>query len=498
MQIVKDLCFLDNTASSMTKGRLAVVDIGSISMRLVVYDDVSGYPYMILNQKIWAALAENKGKGTFNLEQDKIERVLSALKWFLWTAKEAGCAQMIIIATSAVREAANGQDFVKLAEQDVFGKIHILSGESEAYLSAIGSMASIPDAKGAIIDLGGGSLELSDTKLKNLTSLPLGALTLKNLSGGDPNAAIEILKKEFKKIKWLSKLTGDQLVAIGSGMRSIARLHMEATNYPLEITHDYTFDAKEGADFCRKLIDGKLSINLDDMPKDYKDVLPYRAAALCAMLELPAIKQVRFATFGLREGILFSQMSSCPVLDDPLKAFAIEKAQRHGKGLKYAISLSDWCKDVLPNISERFIEVAAMFSETGWREQPLYRALSQFNHILGGAYVGAGHNLRVKLALTAFFCHEKNLTKDLALQVKPLISNSDMAECQALGSLFRLAQVLDPGAQGVLDRFSLVYDKSSQYILKAPTDFMAMESEEVTKLLKNVNNYINTYNNLNN
>lgn len=484
MQILDKLAYCTPSAPRISQGRMAVIDIGSSSIRLVIYDDVQGYPFMILNQKIWAAFAENKGEGDgpFRLKQDKIDRALAALEWFVWTARQTQCSHMAVIATSAVREAENGDHFVSLAERKIGGRVHVLSGEAEAHLATTGAMSSIPDAQGVVMDLGGGSLELSDTNQQQFTSLPLGVLSLKNLANNDPVKAKEILSSEFKKIDWLKNLPGKNVVAIGSGMRSIARLHMAAFDYPLEITHDYELPLATGKDFCDKLIRQEdLGLKVRNIAKAYQDVLPYRAAALSALLEVEGIDNVRFATFGIREGVLFSQMASCPVSKDPLKAFALELAHRQGRGMAYGRKLAKWCAELLPNTDKRFLEVAALFAETGWREQALYRAISQYNHVLGGAYVGATHAMRIKLATTAFFCHEDELPESLKPQVEYFLSPQEIAECKAIGSLFELAQFLDPGAIGTLDQFKVVRDNSGAFTLSGPDVFLAMGSEEVAK-----------------
>ena len=494
MKIINQLRFRHPKESFVDKGRLAVIDIGSSSIRLVVYDDVRRYPYMVLNQKVWAVLAEGKTMGAFHLQPEKIQQAKIALGWFKWLATEADCEHLVVVATSAVREAENQNEFIKAAAEVLGGTIHILSGEEEAQLSSLGAVASIPDARGVVIDLGGGSLELSETSLKNFSSLPMGVQVLKNMSGGNPEKAVEILEKELAKIPWLDNVPGGDLVAIGSGMRSIARLHMVSTNYPLDIIHDYKLDKQECMAFCQQLMAGDISADLADLSEQFKSVLPYRAAALYVLLKLDVAQCVRFATFGLREGLLFSQLVACPVLDDPLKAFATEQAKRQGKGLAYSKALASWCKNVMPNTPERFIDVASLFSETGWRAHPLYRAQSHYNRVLGGAYVGASHLERLKLALSAYYGHGMmRLTPEMNHQKERLLTEHDHVECQTLGALFQLAQVLDPGAKGHLDQFQLVRKNGEGYSLNGPKEVMALTSEELQKLVQKASDMLKIY-----
>ena len=494
MKVLNELRFRQPDAPFINKGRLAVVDIGSSSLRLVVFDDVHRYPYMVLNQKIWTSLAADKSDGHFYLKEEKIHQTANALAWFKWLATETDCNHMIAVATSAVREAQNQADFLQAAKQKLGGDVQVLSGQEEAQLSSLGAVVSIPSARGLVMDLGGGSLELSETTLKNFSSLPLGVLVLRNLSGGDAFKAANILENELAAVPWLRDVEGGDAVAIGSGMRSIARLHMAQTDYPIDIIDDYTIEKTEAMAFCENLMAGKVTVKLDDLSPNFKQVLPFRAAALYALLKTNVIARIRFATFGLREGVLFSQLAACPVMDDPLKAFATEQAKRQGRGVAYSKALAKWCKALMPETSPRFIEVAALFSETGWRAHPLYRAQSHFNRVLGGAYVGACHRFRLKLAFAAYYGHGLDgMMPDMGKQKAWLLSEQDHVECRTLGALFQLAQVLDPGAKGSLDQFQLVRKNTGGYTLNGPEAVMGLASEELDRLVKQASDMLAVY-----
>lgn len=478
------LRFQHPDVSAHVHGRLAVIDLGSSTVRLVVYEDPRSYPYMVLNQKVWCALGEGKGKGVFRLAKDKMQRVMAILRWFTWVAREAGAVQVIVFATSAVREAENGKEFAERIHKELGLRVNILTGEDEARLSAVGARLSIPDAQGLVIDLGGGSLEVYSTESGQLVSLPLGVLTLKALAGNCPKKAVEILKEALANVPWLREQAGGSLIAIGSGMRSIARLHMADTRYPMPILHDYRLCRADGEQFCRRLIDGDVSRRLHDMSLAYADVLPYRAAALAAFLESGLCEEVRFATFGLREGVLLTQIGEAPVVKDPLVAFAADHAERSGRGLVYADGLAEWVKRILPDVSWRYLRTCAMFSEIAWREQPIYRAMTAYNQVLGGSYVGAGHNLRMRVALAAFFRHEDKLLPGMKKQLRGIVSPEEIAECQVIGALFNLASLLDPGAKSELDRFRMERHDNGVWYLQAPREFKLMQSEEVAERLK--------------
>jgi exopolyphosphatase/guanosine-5'-triphosphate,3'-diphosphate pyrophosphatase len=491
MDLHRPLRYLNPETPPHEKGRLAVIDIGSSSIRLVVYEDVRAYPYVVINQKVWCALAAGKGLENFRLAEDKITRALGALEWFLWVARQTGADAVLAFATSAVREAVNGPDFVARIKAELGLTVSILSGETESKLSAFGARFSVPDAKGLVVDLGGGSLELFGTETADFACLPLGVLTLKVLSSDTPQKACDILTKAFADVPWLAKAQGPSILAIGSGMRSIARLHMAKVDYPLNIVHDYRLPKADGLAFCEGLMTGDLSPKMADLSKNYRDVMPYRAAALYALLKLPTVREVRFATFGLREGVLFSQSGDVPILHDPLLAFAADLAERDGRGRAYADRLAAWVTPLVPNANRRYLQAAAYLAEISWREQVAYRARTAFDRVLGGSYVAADHALRARLALTCYFRHESTLLPGMETEVKGIVTPADIAEARRVGALFQLAELLDPGARGELMPFRLVRGADGVYRLDAPKAFQTMQSEEVAERLATVNQVFN-------
>ena len=118
--------FIDKTAPRHTQGKLAIIDIGSSMVRLVVYDDITGYPHLILNEKVWVALGEGKKDANFSMAPEKMQRTISVLEWFVWVCEKAGCENVITVATAAVREASNSDAFIKSVRKKT--GLHIVAG----------------------------------------------------------------------------------------------------------------------------------------------------------------------------------------------------------------------------------------------------------------------------------------------------------------------------------------------------------------------------------
>lgn len=475
--------FIYPTEPAHKGGRFAVIDIGSSTMRLVVYDE-GLYPHLFLNHKVRIRFAIEKGEGLFILDEERMDRALNAIEWFLWVCKESNVQTVVATATSAVREAANGKAFVDTIRQKTGLHVEVISGEVEARLSAEGGVISLPDASGLVMDLGGGSLDICETDTKGeFASLPLGVLSLQKLSNNDPFKAVEILKKSLKNVNWLKNKNMRDLVALGAGMRSIASLHMNEKNYPMHILHGYSIPKDEALRYCRKFLEGKIDKKVLHLAKGYEDVMPYRAAALSALLESGEFEQVRFASFGIREGIFFSQIEEGGVGEDPLISYGRDVAERDGRGVEYAMKLADWVKSVLPEMSARVVNAAALFCDTAWREQYNYRASTAFEIVYGSPFVACSHEDRAKISLMVYFAHADELKPNVVERVRGLVSERDMHEAQVVGALFHLAAFLDPGARGMLESYTLKKGDMGTFEIEGPQAFMKMQSESVQKRL---------------
>ncbi len=227
---------------------VAVVDIGSNSVRLVVYDGLRRSPTPVFNEKILCGL----GKGvaiTGKLAEGGIVRALAALRRFRALAKQIGVKQVFAVATAAAREAQNGQAFIESAEEAIGVGINVLTGKEEARYAALGVIAGIPEADGIVGDLGGGSLELIDVqdgKLRDGITLPFGPLRLIDMSGGSIARAKEIVDEYLDKPRY-SKTEGRTFYAVGGTWRNLARLHMAQNKYPLHVLHHYTMTRQQAA-----------------------------------------------------------------------------------------------------------------------------------------------------------------------------------------------------------------------------------------------------------
>src|SRR5436305_4549981 len=230
---------------------VAVIDIGSNSVRLVVYEGLTRSPTPIFNEKVLAGLGREV-QSTGLLAADAIEKAYAALRRFRALCDRMEVAQLWVIATAACREAKNGKTFVADAEKICGVKIEVLSGKREAELSALGVVSGFHKPDGIAGDLGGGSLELTELhghKIKRGVTLPLGGLALQDISSKSIKKAEKIVRASLEDVRLLEAGKGRTFFAIGGTWRALARLHMWQTGYPLHVTHGYVLPAKEAFDF---------------------------------------------------------------------------------------------------------------------------------------------------------------------------------------------------------------------------------------------------------
>ncbi len=237
--------------------RVGVVDIGSNSIRLVVYDGLTRAPISILNQKITVGLGAAV-ESTGRLDDAALEDGIRAAEVLVHMAEAMGVDDVELLATAAVRDAKNGVEFRLRAEKACHRPVRVLSGDEEARMSAIGVVSAMPDATGVIGDLGGGSLELiavENGQIRESVSLRLGPLRRIARADGSVSKAKKVIENEIGKVDWLEKrLKGQALYGVGGAWRGVARVHMAHTDYPLRIVHGYIMDRREAREFGEMLI----------------------------------------------------------------------------------------------------------------------------------------------------------------------------------------------------------------------------------------------------
>ncbi len=470
---------------------VAVVDIGSNSVRLVVYDGLRRSPSPVFNEKILCGL----GKGvaiTGRLGDGAVARALAALRRFRTLAKQIGVKQVFAVATAAAREASNGEQFIEQAEEAVGVGINVLTGKEEARYAALGVIAGIPEADGVVGDLGGGSLELIDVyegKLRDGITLPIGPLRLMDMSGNSIARAKEIVDEYLGKTSILEKLTGRTFYMVGGTWRNLARLHMGHNHYPLHVLHHYRMSRQQAIGVA-DLVSGLSSSSLKDVrqvSRSRSDTLPYGALVLERLLAKSKAEDVVASVYGVREGLLYSKLPRKKMESDALLASCWDFARRYARSPQHELELCDWTDQLFgaSGIKETEVETrlryaACLLADIGWRAHPDYRAERSLGMISQAAFVGIDHPGRVFLALTIFYRYEG---EDMGDGLEHLLDDNQIARAHLLSSIFRLAYILSAAMPGMLPRIGLKQLDGKVLQLVLPRKLKDLMGERVEKRL---------------
>jgi exopolyphosphatase / guanosine-5'-triphosphate,3'-diphosphate pyrophosphatase len=470
---------------------VAVVDIGSNSVRLVVYDGLRRSPTPVFNEKILCGL----GKGiaiTGKLDATAMVRATAALKRFRALAKQMGCHEVYAVATAAAREASNGAEFIEQAEKSLGAGIDILTGKEEARYAALGVIAGIPEADGIVGDLGGGSLELidvKDSKLFDGVTLPLGPLRLIDMSGENMGRARKLVDEYLHDTKVLESLKGRSFYAVGGTWRNLARVHLAHAGYPLHVLHQYTMTRQQARSIA-ELVSGMSSSamkDVKDVSKSRSNTMPYGSMVLERLIEIGKPKDIVCSVYGVREGYLYAKLPRKKAKLDALLSSCWDFARRYARSPEHELELCDWTDQVFgakwfketPE-QQRLRYAACLLADIGWRAHPDYRADRSMSMISQAAFVGIDHPGRVFLSLTIFYRYEGEVMKD---DLTRLLSEEHMERAHLLSSIFRLAYILSAAMPGMLPRIGLSLETNKVLTLTLPNKLKDLMGERVEKRL---------------
>ena len=476
---------------------ISVVDIGSNSVRLVVYEGAVRSPAPLFNEKVLCGLGRTVAS-TGRLDAEAVERAFEALRRFHAINRVLGVKNVRVIATAAVREAANGPEFIARGEQAIGARIAVLSGAREAELAASGTFMGIPQANGIAGDLGGGSLELIDIaggKSTAAVTLPLGGLRLIDTSGNKLDRAIELVDASLAELPWLASGEGRTFYAVGGTWRSLAKLHMDLRKYPLRVMHGYSIESRACIDFCENIRKAKKLADIrgiEEVTRARREVLPYGALVLERLLRRMKPKEVVFSVYGVREGLVFSLLSPAERKRDPLLAFCEDHARLHARSLAHARELCAWTDALFTEPGpretpdeQRLRYAACLISDVGWRAHPDHRGEQSLNTVAHAGLGGIDHEGRISLALTIYFRHGgtgrvSGAEDELPTALRALVSRRTLKRARVLGAAIRAAHMLSIGRPGIIDETPLSYEPG-KLVLKLPATHRDLDGERLRR-----------------
>ncbi|HML11463.1 MAG TPA: Ppx/GppA family phosphatase [Stellaceae bacterium] len=480
--------------ATLSSDRIAVIDIGSNSLRLVVFERLGATLLPLLNEKVMCGLGRGIAR-TGRLNREGIELARDNIQRFVALARALDAGHLMGIATAAVREASDGEEFAADIERRCGLPVRIVNGSEEAQLSAAGVLAGIPGADGVVGDLGGGSVELvriagpsavnGEPAIGEGISLPLGPLRLAEFID-NPRSLLDAVRRHVGSANLLRAAYGKPLYLVGGAWRAIARLHMEQAHYPLHIIHQYTVHRRSAEAFL-EILAGMSRRSLERITainRKRLELVPLGALILNELLAVGGAERIVFSAYGLREGYAYSLLPT-QFDTDPLIAACRGVAISQSPGRSDGDLLEQWTAPVfgeLPPSSRRLHRAACWLSDIAWTEHPDYRAEQAFMRSLRMPIGAIDHAERVFIASVLHARYGGAPDDPIKAPTRPLLDDGEAAEARSLGLALRLAYTLSGGALDLLKDVRLSRDNEI-LLLEFPAHGRLFQGEAVERRL---------------
>ena len=448
--------------SARALSRVGVVDVGSNSVRMVVFDGAARSPAYFYNEKIMCGLGKGLAE-TGRLNPEGRKRALLALKRFALLARDMAIHSLTVVATAATREATDGPEFQAEVLRETGLKLWVVDGAEEARLSAQGVILGWPDAKGIVCDIGGNSMELARIaggRVTRRVTSPLGPFRLQQVKGGVKERQDHIVKI-IKGLQSEMKSEGERIYLVGGSWRVIARLDMERRNYPLTVLHEYRMTPRNLSDTIQWILSSDLALlrARTGTSVERMDLVPLACEVLRELIHILKPSEIDVSAYGIREGLLYEVMPERLRQRDPLIEAAriseLTSSRIPGTGKMLFEFLSPLFPDA-PNAKLRLIKAACLLHDTTWRAHPDYRAEACFDNATRANLGGLDHPGRVFLGMALLHRYKNSRAGSKLEPLFRLLTDDQMAEAEILGKAMRFGAMFaagDPSKAGTLRWF---------------------------------------------
>lgn len=433
--------FEDPSARALS--RVGVVDVGSNSVRLVVFDGAARSPAFFYNEKVMAGLGEGVAE-TGVLSSSGRDRALSALRRFKLIADGMGISPLTAIATAAMREAEDGAAFARQIESETGLKLYVIDGQEEARLSAQGVLLGWPGAYGLVCDIGGSSMELAELRdghVGKRLSSPLGPFRLKTIKGGK-RALRRHIKEVVADLHARMGAQRDRLFLVGGSWRAIARIDMERRGYPLTVLHEYRMSRKavlatieyiERADL--EALRLRCGLGTARMA-----LVPIAAEVLHVLLSTFRPHDIAVSSYGIREGLLYEQMPQRLRDRDPLIEACRFAEAKDARMPGFGRRLYDFILPLFRRASperKRIVKAACLLHDVNWRAHPDYRHEVCFDTATRANLAGLTHEERVFLGVALLHRYKNSRMGSPFATMFDLLGEADLRDAEIVGKAMR-------------------------------------------------------------
>ncbi len=429
--------------SSRKLSRVGVVDVGSNSVRMVVFDGAARSPAYFFNEKIMCALGSGLSE-TGHLNPGGRARALVAIKRFQRLAEEMNLPPLSAVATAAVREADDGAAFCEDVLRETGLTIYVIDGEEEARLSAQGVLLGWPTAEGLVCDIGGSSMELASVghgKVGTRRTSRLGPLKLRDIKGGKKGrdayikSVIGDLREDFPD-------NPKRLFLVGGSWRAIARLDMLRRDYPLRVLHEYRMTPKAVSETIKFIAANDLQDlrSRAGLSEARMDLVPLATEVLKRLVRTFGPREIAISSYGIREGMLYEQMPDILRHRDPLIEACRFAESKDARIRGYGKALYNFVKPLFPGEKYediRLIRAACLLHDVSWRAHPDYRAEVCFDNATRANLGGLKHSERVFLGLALLHRYKNSRDNSPFEELFSLLSEKEIRQAEVLGKAMR-------------------------------------------------------------
>jgi len=477
------------TPSSRAAGaRRAVIDIGSNTVRLVIFGTPFRAPAVLLNEKITARLGKGVAE-TGALTPKAMQATLAALGRFALILRLWGVSEIETVATAAVRDAANGQEFLQSVRALGLSP-RLLTGTEEAEASALGVLGAFPHAQGVVADLGGGSLELvhvAGGQCRHGTSLPYGTLRLPGLRAAGAPAFSRGLRAALAASGW-SGSDGEALYLVGGPHRALATVAMHRLAWPLDDPHGFEISPQAALGLSRAILRGKMPVTVPGLASSRVASLSDTAALLAAVVRELRPARLIFSAWGLREGLVQTALSQAERMQDPLVAGVSAFTKALGFPAANAAMVAGWTTAANPpggQSSESLRLAATMLALASHGVEPNLRGEMAADWALRKRWVGTDARGRAMMAA----CALANNGRLAALpDLSAVITLADQDEAVRWGLAIRLCRRFGSGSAQALSNSTLAVEQdlggAARLVLSVGEAYAALVTDPVEKDLR--------------
>lgn len=487
---------------------IAVIDIGSNSMRVLVYEIYENNSFKIIDEeKRMTRLGQYIDEAN-NLSREGVDKLLITLEFFKILCEKNNVAEIIVVATEAIRRAKNKDMILSLVKENTGLNIRILSGLEESAYGYITIQATMDIKDALLIDIGGSSMEITlvkDKKILNGISLPLGSIPLTKLFPFDSTQDKDIksdLKKfiynEFDKLTWLKNAKNLPLIGIGGTARSVGKIHKKFITYPLDLLHNYSMSFDEikilynyvhNLNFNQKL-------KLKGLPKERADIFTAPFSALVMLMDYCNCPLLKISQYGIREGVLYEKLLGQNINNIDILEFSLNNILTNNDlNITHANKIRDLSYvlfDYLENSDSKFYKLEAKLlgivsklHDVGISISVKHAYKHSFYIIVNSLISGLTHKeilmVGYSIALSGKFDYK------LTDEYKDLLTKEQLIICKKLSVILCLAHKIDKYFYNSLtevviidekDNFKLSLPKASVKYLK---DSLPVEMDESFK-----------------